>query len=562
MAISEEAGVIQVENQSHTQASVISVFNRIPYSLISREITGPVNDLLAELTEICKYYKIYSEGAGFTTEGTNGDYMPSQLKYKLSAMMVDKEARFLFSEPPTVTVKPKGNIGKPSKQQTDAITTMQDLVDSVLDANRFNQILIKAARDCFIGKRVAGLVNFNDRDGVSITFLQSTQFIYEYKMASQVLSKFVAYIVVHDSITLSERRIFMKRYYIEQQPDGTDAVFLDEALYDGGGRLIKVYNEHLRILLDKIPAVVFINGGLTGDIDGESEIEQLKDYESQYSKLANGDIDAERKSMNPIKYAIDMDSRSTKGLSSAAGSFWDLGSDQNLENSHTAIGVLESSMSYSGVLDTTLKRLHTTAFSQIDMPDISLESMTGTITSGKALKSVYWPLIVRCKEKMMMWGPCLRDLIDIIIQGALVYPTTVVGYIQDPLANTTYEITIEQNVPIPEDKIEEKTMNLSEVEAQVMSRKSYMQRWFGYTDDEAQAELEQIALERQMIEDSMMPPVDTMPYPDAEDSAIDNLSTNEDTSDDEESLTNNDSENVGNDRQESLEDAGDILTEP
>ena len=45
-------------------------------------------------------------------------------------------------------------------------------------------------------------------------------------------------------------------------------------------------------------------------------------------------------------------------------------------------------------------------------------------------------------------------------------------------------------------------MDLAEVESKAMSRKAYMKKWRGLTDDEVQEELEQIALERQIIEDS------------------------------------------------------------
>ena len=103
---------------------------------------------------------------------------------------------------------------------------------------------------------------------------------------------------------------------------------------------------------------------------------------------------------------------------------------------------------------------------------------------------------------MKMWGPQLRSLVDIIIQGAMVYPNCVTKYINDTLVPVDYEIKVEQNTPLPEDETEEKTMDLSEVDSKTMSRKSYMKKWRNLTDDEVQAELEQIALERQILEDA------------------------------------------------------------
>ena len=498
---SEEAKVIQAENSTE----VLSAFNRIPYALINAEVSGAAKDTLDELTQICKYYKVYKKGASFTVEGTNGDYVPAKLKYKMAASLINKEARFLFAEPPDITVEPKGDVGKITEEAKNALTVMNDLVKTVLDKNKFEEALIKAAKDCFIGKRVAGLVNFNEDDGVTVTFLPSTQFIYETKIGnSNVITKFVCFIIVKDSITLSEKRIFKKKFELVD-----DVVYLEEILYDGAGKELEVVTEYQETLMPMIPASIFINDGLTGEDSGESEIEILQDYEEWYSKLSNADIDAERKSMNPTKYVVDMEANSTKKLSTAAGALWDLGSDQNLDKPSPQVGILEPGMNYSDALKTSLDRIKTVGYEQIDMPNITLESLQGAITSGKSLKAIYWPLIVRCKEKMKMWGPQLRQLVNIIIQGAMVYPGCIVNYTNDVITPIDYEINVEQNTPLPEDEIEEKNMDLSEVESKTMSRKAYMKKWRGLTDDEVQEELEQIALERQLIEDSSFAAAET-----------------------------------------------------
>ena len=491
---SEEAKVIQAENSTE----VLTAFNRIPYALINAEVSGAAKDTLDELTQICKYYKVYKKGASFTVEGTNGDYIPAKLKYKMAASLINKEARFLFAEPPDITVEPKGDVGKITEDAKNALTVMNDLVKTILDVNKFEEALIKAAKDCFIGKRVAGLVNFNEDDGVTVTFLPSTQFIYDTKIGNpNVLTKFVCFIIVKDSITLTEKRIFKKKFELVD-----DVVYLEEVLYDGAGKELEVITEYQETLMPMIPASIFINDGLTGEDQGESEIEILQDYEEWYSKLSNADMDAERKSMNPTKYVVDMEANSTKKLSTAAGALWDLGSDQNLDKPAPQVGILEPGMNYSDALKTSLDRIKTTGYEQIDMPNITLESMQGAITTGKALKAIYWPLIVRCKEKMKMWGPQLRQLVNIIIQGAMVYPGCIVNYTNDTITAVDYEIKVAQNTPLPEDEIEEKNMDLAEVESKTMSRKAYMKKWRGLTDDEVMEELEQIALERQLIEDS------------------------------------------------------------
>lgn len=487
--------------QQEDDFDVLSAFNQIPYALINAEVgTETAKNTLWELTQICKYYKAYKKGVNFSVEGTNGDYVPAHLRYKMASTLINKEARFLFAEPPDINVEPKGDVGKVTEESKNAITVLQDLVKTVLDKNMFEDRLIKAAKDCFIGKRVAAVVNFNPEDGIIVTFLPSTQFIYETKQGNtSVLTKFVAFTIIRDSKELKQKLIFKKKFELDES---SGVVYLEEVLYSGTGALIEVVTEYQETLLDFIPACVFLNDGLTGDEDGESEIDLLSDYEKYYSKLGNADIDAGRKSMNPTKYTIDMDSNSTKGLSTAPGAVWHLGTDQNLDKSAPATGILEPSMTYSNPLKTTLDRIKTAGYEVVDMPNITLESMVGAITSGKALKAVYWPLIVRCKEKMKMWGPQLQRLAEIIIEGAKKYPETAQRYINDPLDMVAYEIHVEANLPLPEDEIEERTMDLAEVEAQTMSKKSYMKKWRGLTDDEVEEELYQMAMERQILEDA------------------------------------------------------------
>lgn len=502
MAMSEEEKVLVQENEQDDSNAFLTVYRRIPYALIRSELDVGYDEVQREISQICKYYKIYKRGKHFNVEGTNGDYVPARLKYKMAATLINKEARFLFAEQPDITVVAKGDANKVDEDQKNALIVLNDLVTTILEKNKFQDILIKAARDCFIGKRVACLINFNEEDGVTISFLPSIQFIYETKPSNpNVITKFVCFIITKDSLSQKDKRIFKKKYTSEFN-NGQMTVYLEEDVYDGSGTHIEQVTPKCEVKLGFIPAVVFINDGLTGEIMGESEVELLQDYEEWYSKLSNADSDAERKSMNPTKYVVDMAGNSTKNLSTAAGAFWDLGSDQNLETKEVLVGLLEPHMYYSEALKTSLDRIKTTGYEQVDMPNITNESLSGVITSGKALKAIYWPLIVRCKEKMKMWGPQLAAMAEMIISGAMCYPNTIKRYTNDTIKPVPYKVSVEQNTPLPEDEIEEKTTDLAEVETQTMSRKSYMKKWRGMTDYDIEEELRQIAYERSIIEDS------------------------------------------------------------
>lgn len=478
---------------------VIVSYPEIPYSVISDDIPSYLRtDFFNELGSIIELYKVYKKGAEITTEGTNGDYVPSDIRFKKCKILVDKEARFLFSNTPDFNVNK--NSGR-TQQEKDQNTILNTFLDKVLKSNNMSSMLVRAAKDCFIGKRVACMLNFDPEYGITITFLKSLEFIAQYSKYGS-LEKIVAFYTVVNSNNLTDKRINKKTY--EMHDDGY--CYVHEKLYNGAGMMLEETVPEAKTEFTYIPAVVICNDGLTGDIKGESEIEDEESYEAVFSKLASGDIDAERKTMNPIRWTADASAESTESLSSAPGAYWDLHSDDNAADSHSvSAGILESAMSYSGPLKVTLDRLDNQMYSQVDVPDVSSERLQGVITSGKTLKALYWGLIVRCNEKMLTWGPALQFVVKAIFEGAVLYPDSAKIYVPDPIPAIEYDIEVVNNYPLPEDETEEKGNDLSEIQAQTMSRKSYMKKWRNLTDEEADEELQQILKEKQLLEGGAMP---------------------------------------------------------
>lgn len=477
---------------------MITAYNMIPYAVISEDIAQyKRNDFFAELGEIIGLYNVYKSGAKLQTEGSNGDYAPSNIRYKKIKTLVDKEARFLFSKTPDIVI----NLSSDDEASQHASTQLNDYVTKVFNSNNLSAKLVKAAKDCFIGKRVAIMLNFSNETGVSITFLTALEFIYEMDEADR-MSKFSAFYTVVDTSSRKDRRVKKKIYAMHD--DGF--CYVHELLYDGLGDLVEELLPEQRTEFQYIPACVILNDGLTNESTGESEVAVLDDYEKSYSRLANADVDAERKSMNPTKYTIDAAPESTTSLSTAPGAYWDLHSNEESGEPHTACaGVLEPQMSYSGPLKTTLDRIDNMMYGQVDVPNINSEQLQGVITSGKTIGALYWGLTVRCDEKMLAWSTGLKFLACTVIDGARLYPQVASLYMQERLPDVVYEVSIVNHYPLPEDEQEEKTMDLSEVTAQTMSRKAYMKKWRNLTDKEAEAELEQITTEKQMFEDSYIP---------------------------------------------------------
>ena len=470
----------------------------IPYSVISKDLPSYMKtDFYQELGEILGYYKVYQRGADFSIEGTNGDYIGSDLKYKKCKDLIDQEARFLFAHTPDVYINK--NTAHTEQEKNEA-SILNDYIMKVFDKSAFADKLIKAAKDCFIGKRVACMLNFHVEQGISITFLKSYEFIYE-KDNTEKLNKIVAFYTVVDSSTRKDKRIKRKLYEMEN-----GVCYVEESLFDGLGVLVEEVTPRTDTLFTYIPAVVIINDGLSNDGKGMSEIDELDEMESFYSKLANADIDSGRKNMNAVRYTIDASEESTANLSNAPGAFWDLKSNTLTPDPKVAqVGMIESSMNYSGPLKVTLDRINNQMHSQTGVPDINSEQLQGVITSGKTLKALYWGLTVRCDEKMLVWEPAIRYIVTSLIDGGILYPESVANYTDTPLPQVDLDILVENNYALLEDDDEEKTMDLAEVSASLMSRKAYMKKWRGLTDEEIDEELKQILLEKQMFEDSMIP---------------------------------------------------------
>lgn len=476
-----------------------NLFKPLPYNLINAELEGIYgNSILTEINELLELYKIYYQGADFHVDESK-DYVPCDTKIKKSAHLVDKEARFMFSEPLDINIRPQGKTLNEIEKDVvmKELSTIQTLVKNVLKDNCFNDSLLKAAKDCFIAKRIAIVANFND-DGITINFCPSLEFIYDVDVNNyNKITKIICFFTMQDDTEKTNQRIYKKKYYLAN--DGKCHV--SESIYNGLGEEIETIIADRTTKFDYIPAVVIINDGLTGDLKGVSDIGKVYEFESDYSRFSNLDKDAERQGMNQIRYTVDMAPESTSKLKIAPGAFWDLSSDINNEKTGS-VGTLDNSMAYSEALSTTLKRMETDMYEQLDVPNTNIENIKGLITSGKGLKSLYWPMIVRCNDKMLVWKTKIEFLIRCIIDGAILYPNSAKKYVYDNIPKIDYEVEIVNNYALPEDEIEEKTMDIQEVNSQAMSRKAYMKKWRNLTEEEADKELKQIALERQILEES------------------------------------------------------------
>ena len=479
------------------------VFTR---SMIQQELHGIFgSETLRDMNEILALYNIYEEGATFDQDNTSGDYVPAEHRFKIIRGLIDKEARFLFSQPPVITLEDmEGTVKDNSGKAVNRLEPNQNLIESVLKANNFDSKLVRAAKDCLVGRRIAIALDFSEK-GIDISFMPSLEFIYETDPRDvDIITKFIRFYSTVENDDKAQQRVYKKKWWLNEN----GFCMVHEGLYNGNGVMVEEVTPETETPFTFIPCWVIINGGLIGDPFGRSDVEEIIEDESWYSKLSSKDFDSLRKGTDQIVYTMDVNPKSTKNLSRAAGSYWDLSSDPTSDLAGRAgkVGVLDNSMAYSPALDTTLNRIRANMYAQLDIPDTTSEALTGVVTSGKTMKAIYWGLMVRCDEKLLDWIPALQGMVTCIIEGSRLYPEARAIYTdEEPVEG--YIVTIENSYPILEDESEEKGTDMAEVQTQVMSRKAYMKKWRGLSDEDVEDELKQIAFEQSLMKDDnyMMP---------------------------------------------------------
>lgn len=475
-------------------------------SMIQQELHGIFgSETLRDMNEILALYNIYEEGATFDQDNTSGDYVPADHRFKIIRGLIDKEARFLFSQPPVITLEDmEGTVKDNSGKAVNRLEPNQNLIESVLKANNFDSKLVRAAKDCLVGRRIAIALDFSEK-GIDISFMPSLEFIYETDPRDvDIMTKFIRFYSTVENDDKAQQRVYKKKWWLNEN----GFCMVHEGLYNGNGVLVEEVTPETETPFTFIPCWVIVNGGLIGDPFGRSDVEEIIEDESWYSKLSAKDFDSLRKGTDQIVYTMDVNPKSTKNLSRAAGSYWDLSSDPTSDLAGRAgkVGVLDNSMAYSPALDTTLNRIRANMYAQLDVPDTTSEALTGVVTSGKTMKAIYWGLMVRCDEKLLDWIPALQGMVTCIIEGSRLYPEARAIYTdEEPVEG--YIVTIENSYPILEDESEEKGTDMAEVQTQVMSRKAYMKKWRGLSDEDVEDELKQIAFEQSLMKDDnyMMP---------------------------------------------------------
>lgn len=198
-------------------------------NIINMELQGLFpKDRLEEMNEIINYYKYY-EGEELDWIKSATDYVATEKDTNYIKKLIDEEARFMFSKPPYFNINVEGNEEVEKK--------LNKYLKRTLKNNLFNNDIIKATKDFLIGKRIAlKLVANKVTNKIEIAFIPSLEFVHIPKIDNvKELEQIIFCYQLEENISRENQRFWKQKYYMSK-----DYCYVDEAIYDGTGKVIKL----------------------------------------------------------------------------------------------------------------------------------------------------------------------------------------------------------------------------------------------------------------------------------------------------------------------------------
>lgn len=462
-------------------------------NIINMELQGLFSkDRLEEMNEIINYYKYY-EGEELDWIKSAADYVATEKDTNYIKKLIDEEARFMFSKPPYFNINVEGNEEVEKK--------LNKYLKRTLKKNLFNNDIIKATKDFLIGKRIAlKLVANKVTNKIEIAFIPSLEFVHIPKIDNvKELEQIIFCYQLEENISRENQRFWKQKYYMSK-----DYCYVDEAIYDGTGKVIKIIKDNENTKLPFIPCYVIMNDALTGDTKGKSDVKPLIENQKAYNQLTSEDIDTIIKGMNRIIYMLNVDDDSIMEddgkpkISYKAGSVWNLEKDKQAgEGDKAEVNTIGSDFLYDQRIENALDRILSDMYNSLSIPKLNTEDLK-VLTSAKAIKAIYQQFTSCIEEKMTSWIPMLEWMVEAIIEMSRIYK---IGDLPN-IDIEDVEIIVQNQYPLPSDEYEEMANDMQQVNTQVMSRKKYIEKWHNVNGDTAEEELKQIQLEKQMLEDS------------------------------------------------------------
>lgn len=427
------------------------------------------------IKDITTYYEQYKGKQDWNAAAA--DYTPTKKITNFIKYLVNTRARFMFGKEPFFNYKDDDQA---------------KLIADILKDNKFHSKLLKARKDCSIGGKIA-IKLWADKDiGVKVIFVPAPNFFVKYNPDDASIIDKVIFVYEVPGEDPAKPNIKKQKWELVN-----GVCLLTEDNYMNDGTLIDTPWKDFDTSLDFVPVIVVMNGGLTGEVEGVSDVKDIWDNQNAYNKLNSDDIDALKFQMFGQNVATDASEDSISGMIISPGALIDLQTDVSQANAgrQAKLARVESGFGYKDKFEDTIDRIKNDMFDAMSVPNVGVEQLKGVISSGKAMKSLYWGLISACEEDWAEWGPALEELAEYIFRMVSIFNLYEAKAIADA---EDKEMTIEHYYPIQEDEDEEKKTDLEEIRAYVRSRASYIQKWQDV--DDVDAELQAIELEKQTFE--------------------------------------------------------------
>jgi len=408
----------------------------------------------------------------------NVDYVPTQdIRNKVKPLL-KKQARFMFGKEPDVVLKPDDIKNK------DSSDALRMFIDNVFEQNQFWKNTRKAFLMSTIKKRVLLRVEANPSIPIKIKYENIEDFYYKEKNGTLLEVIF---------FEEDERNAFKDNdgdkiyyvhiyYYDKENENAETQAYYRKKTFKGDNLNTPLEDVAQSTGFSSIPCWLIINGGELGDEFGESDVDELRESQSQYNHKNSDYADALKFQMFGSEGVVDGNPEDVNKLTIAPNAVHAIRTDATAaENGNQAtIQRLEYNFGSADAANSYLDRIDKDMRDSLDMPTI--KDLTN-IPSAKAMKYLYNDLITRCEEKWSDWGPVFKDLIEFIIQAA---QYSYKGIFKSEWLNLNYTLLFKHNYPLPSDEEDKKRLAIEEVAANVRSHTNYIKEFSDEEDAEAQ----------------------------------------------------------------------------
>ena len=410
------------------------------------------------------------------------DYKPNRTVVNHTKRLIDKVAGFMFGRAPEITLTAR------DEEQAERVAQLEEHIREVLDRNGWQKRLLNAGKDCFVGKRVALKVAARD-GGILLRFRPSIEFYHDVGVDDEEkLDRVIFAFGMNEQKDEASQRIWVQSWKMEN-----GACLLTEGVYNGFGAAIREDYKDAPTGLDGLPVYVILNEGTTGDIMGESDVKPLIGLQEAYNHLTSDDLDALRFNMFPQTVFTDASEESMASVKISPGASIDLQTDPAAQDAKANVTKLESHFNYNERFQSAQATILKDMYKLMSCPQVTEEYLKAVGISGKAMRAMYWDLQCRCEERWAEWDTALKWMVRQIVKQEKA------SGIAD-WTDCDYSIRIEHLYPITEDEEQERALDMSEVAAQVRSRRSYMDKWQPNID--ADEEIQRINEEKKLLEES------------------------------------------------------------